>query len=264
MKLFILTDLEGVAGVVSFANQAYPDGREYPVAKHLLTGEVNAAVQGAVQAGAEECIVWDGHGCGGIVFEKLRSPARLIHGRPDLQSKEFRSVLQQSDAVLFIGQHAMAGTENACLCHTQNSRTVEYYKLNGRSIGELAQFAMFAGALGVPTIFLAGDDAACREAEQLIPRITTTAVKQSLALECALSLPHAEACRQIREGVIRALQNHQLSPLAPLLWDGPFELEKRFTAPEVAEYQARREGYERIDKFTVRLRSENLIEILYA
>src|SRR5690349_18544134 len=67
-KVFLLTDIEGVAGVVSFEHQTYPTGRYYDRAQRLLTAEVNAAVEGLRESGVEEILVADGHGPGAIWF----------------------------------------------------------------------------------------------------------------------------------------------------------------------------------------------------
>ena len=76
MKILMVTDMEGVAGVVSFVDQSYPDGRYYDAGKRLVTGEVNAAVDGLLDAGVEEVLVWDGHGAGGIDFDIVASGKR--------------------------------------------------------------------------------------------------------------------------------------------------------------------------------------------
>ena len=82
MKVIMMTDLEGVAGVVSFTAQSYGEAKYYEGAKKLLTAEVNAAVDGLLSAGATDILVNDGHGPGGIVFEELHRAAKLMHGRP--------------------------------------------------------------------------------------------------------------------------------------------------------------------------------------
>src|SRR5687767_10467740 len=71
MKVFMVTDMEGVAGIISFTQQSYPDGKYYEEAKKLETAEVNAAVDGLLDAGVTDILVWDGHGAGGISFEDL-------------------------------------------------------------------------------------------------------------------------------------------------------------------------------------------------
>ena len=84
MKILMVTDMEGVAGVVSFVDQSYPDGRYYDAGKRLVTGEVNAAVDGLLDAGVEETLVWDGHGAGGIDFEErcIPKPSCCMVGLP--------------------------------------------------------------------------------------------------------------------------------------------------------------------------------------
>ena len=108
MRVVMMTDLEGVAGVVSFGPQSYPEGKYYESAKRLLTGEVNAAVEGLLAAGVEDVLVIDGHGAGGIVFEELHPAARLLHGRPSAPSSVRNPIIASYDATIMVGQHAMA------------------------------------------------------------------------------------------------------------------------------------------------------------
>ena len=51
MKIYISADLEGVGGVARHEHSRV-DGREYPLARRLMTTEVNAAIGGAFEAGA--------------------------------------------------------------------------------------------------------------------------------------------------------------------------------------------------------------------
>jgi len=263
MNVYILTDLEGVAGVVSFEDQAFPSGKYGEAAKKLLTAEVNAAVAGLVEAGVEDVLVWDGHGGGGICFEDLRPPAKLMHGRPLAPPEARDPIISQYDVCMIIGQHAMAGTVDGNLNHTQSSATIEYITLNGRPIGEIAQFALDVGAMGLPVIFLSGDEAACREAEQLIPAITTVAVKKGLSRGSAVSLSAPEARRRIQEGVKEALAKHAGQPIPPLVWPGPYVLEKRFFHTHVADAAAAAPGAQRVDSVTVRLRGDDVRAIVY-
>ncbi len=259
MKVFLCTDLEGVAGVVTFEEQSRPTGKYYEAAKKLLTAEVSAAVDGLLAEGADDVLVWDAHGSGGIVYEELHPAAKLMHGRPWAPRAVLAEVIRTYDVCMMIGQHAMAGAQRGNLNHTQNSRNIEYYKLNGKPIGEIAQFALFCGALGLPMIYLTGDEAACKEAEELIPGITTAAVKQGLARNCAISLPAVEARRRICEAAKEAIRRQQETPIAPLVWAGPFVLEKRFFHTDVAD----RAGGERVDSQTVRYRADDILDIIY-
>ncbi len=263
MRVLMMTDLEGVSGVVTFRDHSYPDGRYYERSMRLLTAEVNAAVEGLLEEGATDVLVIDGHGSGGIWFEDLHPKARLLHGRLSADTL-MPDDAGTYDVAMIIGQHAMAGVERGNLNHTQSSKNVEYYKLNGRLIGEIAQFALYTGALEIPMIFLSGDDAACREADELIPGITTVSVKEGLGRNSAISLSAFEARRRIGEGVKNAVVNHRKSPVAPLKWQGPYVLEKRFFHTDTADRACAMPGVERVDSQTVRLHSDNVLEIIYA
>jgi D-amino peptidase len=261
-SVFMMTDLEGVAGVVSFEEQAFATGRYYDLAKRLVTAEVNAAVEGLCDAGVEDIIVCDGHGAGGLWFEDLHPKARLLHGRPITVAQLF-APLPEYDAVVMIGQHAMAGVPTSNQNHTQNSQSVDYYRLNGRLIGEIAQFALYAGSFGVPLIYLSGELDACQEAEALIPGITTTSVKQGLGRGVAISLSAGEARSRIRAGIRQAIERQRAEPIAPLHWPEPYVLEKRFFHTHIADQAAMQPGVERIDGQTVQYRGDRICDLIY-
>jgi len=263
MRVVMMTDLEGVAGVASFEQDTYGDAPYYEQAKRLLTAEVNAAVEGLLAAGAEDVLVIDGHGPGGIWFPDLHPKAQLMHGRPLAPESVRNKVVATYDVGVLIGQHAMAGVVDGDLAHTQSSRAIDSYTLNGIPIGETAQFALMCGALGLPTIFLSGDEAACREAEALIPRITTAAVKQGLSRNSAISLSKEAARDLIRERIQQAVQKQRADALPPLVLAPPYVLEKRYFHTDSADRAAEQPHVERVDSQTVRLRSENILDILY-
>lgn len=261
MKALIWTDLEGVAGITSFDDQVLADSRYYEQAKELLTAEVNAAVEGLLERDIEDILVADYHGPGGICYEILHPQARLLHGRPLAPAEVLHRLYQEFDVAMIIGQHAMAGTEDGNLNHTMCSSTIDHYKLNGKFIGEIAHVGLYLGALNVPLIYLTGDEAACREAKELIPQITTAAVKTGLSRNCAISLSKEQARSKIKEAAIAAIDNHKNRPIKPLVWKGPFVLEKRFCNSETADSNCP-DGYERIDPCTVQISSDNILDVL--
>ena len=170
MKIFIMTDLEGVAGVLNGRDWLYPEGRHYNAARRLLTQQVNAAVDGLAGGGFTEFVVADGHGAGGIDVERLHPRAMLARGwgrrpYPFGLDRSFR-------AVAYVGQHAKAGTPFSHLTHT-GWFSVQDQQLNGVSIGEYGEGAFSAGELDVPLIFATGDRAFCKEAEALTPWVVT-------------------------------------------------------------------------------------------
>ena len=263
-KVIVCTDIEGVAGVVSFEQQAYPDGKYYEQAKLLLTGEVNAAVGGMLEAGVEDILVVDGHGPGGIHFESLHPEAKLMHGRVGSWEHVCTEIAADYDASIMIGQHTMSGVADGNLNHTQCSRSIEYYKLNGKFIGEIAQWSLFCGACNLPMIFLSGDEAACREAKELIPEITTAAVKRGLSRSAAISLSATKAQDLVKANVKEAIEKQNNTPITPLKWNGPFVLEKRFLFTNAADSYETHPLYERLDARTVQLRSESILDIIYS
>ena len=263
MKIFMVTDMEGVAGVVSFEDQSFADGRYYDAGKRLATGEVNAAVDGLLDADVEEVLVWDGHGVGGIDYETLHPQALLLHGRPSPPWNRMREVIQRYDAFVIVGQHAMAGVVTSNQNHTQSSHTVDSYRLNGKLIGEIGQLALFMGGLGLPLLFLSGERDACREAEALAPEVVTASVKEGLGRGSAISLSASAARQRIRQGIADAVAQHRRRPLAPLVWPGPYRLVKRFFHTDKADAEMSKAGAERVDAQSVRFHSDNILDIIY-
>ncbi len=263
MKILLMTDLEGVAGVVSFEDQTFSTGRYYEAAKKLLTAEVNAAVNGLIEAGVDDVLVIDGHGPGGIYFDDLHPAVRLLHGRPLGPWASLAQIFKTYDAAIMIGQHAMAGVATGTLNHTQNSRAIDYYKLNGCKIGEIAQFALFCGALDLPVIFLSGDEDACQEAQAFIPGIVAAPVKQGLGRGSAISLSAPESRRRIHAGVMQAVEQQRSLPQPPLVWESPYVLEIHFFNTADTDARAAQPGAERVDPQTVRFHGNSMIDIIY-
>lgn len=174
LKIYVMTDLEGIAGVINFDDYAGPEGRYYEVARELTTKEANAAIEGLLEAGAEEILVVDGHGYGAINPLMLHPSAKLLAGRP--LGYPF-GCDDSFDAAVIIGQHARSNTDGGHLCHT-GSFEVEDLTINGISVGELGCNRLVASYFDVPTAMVGGDEAACKEALDLVPNIEVAPVKE--------------------------------------------------------------------------------------
>lgn len=252
MKIFVLTDLEGIAGLDSFRYTRTADPEYKADAMEQLARETNAAVAGIQETFPDaEVTVWDGHGSGGLRGEDVTDDATFTDdGRPYFE-------LDGYDAMLFVGQHAMAGTVDAPLRHTYSSRNVAYYKLNGSYVGEFACRALVAGHQGVPTVFISGDDKACAEAEMFIPDIETVATKQGKGEEAADHLDSDVACERIREGAARAVT--RLDEVEPYTrYHPPYELEIRHLDPLPPEGDGwwRENAVTRVDEHTIRIEGD--------
>jgi D-amino peptidase len=176
MRIFIMTDMEGVAGVANHDDWVLPSSRNYEQGRRIFTLEINAAVQGFYAAGATEILVADAHGAGGINQELLDE--RVTYQRGFVGPYPF-GLEKGFDAVAWVGQHAKSGTPYAHIAHTGWFNVLDY-RINGVSVGELGQMAACASSLGVCCIFAAGDQAMTREAADLLPGIETVAVKRGL------------------------------------------------------------------------------------
>lgn len=171
-----MTDLEGVAGILNFDDYGTPASRYYEVARSLTTGEVNAAIEGALAAGATYILVVDGHGYGAINQVELHPAAELYAGRP----MEYPFLCDKTfDAAMVVGQHAKSNTDGGHLSHT-GSFAIEELTINGVSVGELGCNMLFCSCFGVPTVMVSGDLACCEEARALVPEIETAAVKRGV------------------------------------------------------------------------------------
>ena len=204
LKIYIVTDLEGASGVYKFA-QTRETGPLNEQAKEYLMGDIAAVVRGLREAGATEIVILDGHGSQAFVPHLMVPGARYITGLPR------PSVMPELDetfaGVVQLGAHAMMGTPDGVLCHTQSSRSENRYWYNGVESGELAQVALYAGAFGVPTIMVTGDEATCREARTFFgPEVVTVAVKKGLARESAVLYPFEETRRALYEGAKKAIE----------------------------------------------------------
>jgi D-amino peptidase len=219
-RILIVTDLEGAGGVNDADEQLLPGQRRYIESRRILTGEVNAAVEGAIAAGASEVVIWDGHdGSRTLSVDEIHAGAKLLQGRPTPANYYLSEKLY--DGILFIGQHAMAGTREGVLAHSQ-SFNVKRIAINGSEVGEIGQIAAIAGYFAIPVIMLAGDQAACAEIAGLQPKAVTVAVKRLAGKASTLSLSHAEARRQIEQAARKAVAH--ASEYTPWKINGPVEM----------------------------------------
>ena len=233
MKLFIMTDLEGVSGIVDWDKHEKASPEEKAYQEFLMTNDVNGAVEGALKGGATE--VW--------VAECHTIDIRQIHPRAMLyktaEHKVTPAILGMKkgkwDAMAFIGNHPMAGTINGVLAHTQNLR-VAAIRLNGLLVGEFGIQAAMAGDFGMPMIMVSGDREACRQAKKLIPKIETAVVKYGTSERSAWCLPPAKTRQLISAKMENAVKNWK--KIKPLAIKGPVVFREEMKDGMVREVRA--------------------------
>ena len=220
MNIYIITDAEGISGIYD-KEQVLPTGTRYNEGRAFLTEEINVCVEAAKEAGAEKVYVRDSHGGGNnVIWEKLSPKADYYITGTSMDNR--MPGLQECDAVILLGYHAMAGTPEAILEHTMSSATVQNYWLNGKKAGEVGVDAAIAGDFGKPVIMVSGDDKVCKEAKELMPWIVTAEVKKGLACFYAMLLPKEKAAALLKAKVKEAIINFPNTK--PLILDKPVKL----------------------------------------
>jgi len=249
LRIYIVTDLEGASGVYQFA-QTRDAGTLNEKAKEYLMGDIAAVVRGLRAGGATDIVVLDGHGSGAFVPHLMQRGAKYIMGKPrpgwltDLDGS-FAGVVQ-------LGAHAMNGTADGVLCHTQSSRTENRYWYNGVESGELAQCAAVAGHYGVPTIMVTGDEAACREARKFFgTSCVTVAVKRGISREAAELYAFDDAHRALYEGAKRAVA--AIPRCQPYKLSLPMQAKKEYLVFDDANKQGRKVTKEAVIKDDLKL-----------
>ena len=256
MNVLIVTDLEGVSGIVEW-DAHEPRTPQDQWQRTLMTGEVNAAVAGAFDAGATRVKIAEGHNA--IDILQLDERATLVPAHypamPPYQGWD-----EGFDALLQIGKHSMAGTPDGVLAHTGN-RNVEFVEVNGIRVGECGNEAMMAGDYGFPCVMVSGDAAVCRELQDLLGDIETAPVKIGYGPHHADCLPPGVACKLIREKTRTALG--RLEDFQPFLVPGPVRLVQRLKTPygdEALRAFAEKAYIEIVDERTVVFKGRNVVE----
>ena len=263
MRVYISVDMEGVAGVAHEDQTDPTDPRhaaEYNRSCRLMTAEANAAIEGALAAGATRVLVNDSHWLmRNLIADELHPDAELLSGSPKRWSM-MEGVELGFDAALCIGYHARAGTPSAVIDHTYTSRVHEA-RLNGRPVGELALNAALAGTWDCPVALVSGDQALAEEARDVLgDQVERVVVKHAVSRFAARSLAPAEACRRIRAGTIAALgRDHR-----PLRLDPPVHLEVELSLTQMADMAELVPGSVRTGGRTVSFRHDDYREVFRA
>ena len=250
MKVYLMTDLEGVAGVLNAQDYLDLNGPYYALAKELLTMEANAAIDGFFAGGADEIVVQDGHGEGGINQLLLDPRAKLQRGWDGPGGGYYPHGLDESyDVIAWVGQHPKSGTEFGHLCHTGSFGVLDF-QINGISVGELGKQLFLANTFGVVPIFASGCLALTKEARHFVEGIETVAVKEGVRSgtgdECtaeayslrnsgAIHLHPQVARKLIREGAERAMRRYLNDPASfrPMKISAPYS--KKITTRDSAK-----------------------------
>jgi len=206
VRIYVNTDLEGISGVFRFAQTREKDTPLNIRACEYFMGDVAAVVRGLRDGGATEVVVLDGHGSQCVIPHMMEPGAKYITGLPRYGAANLTDLDSSYSGMVMLGFHAMKGTSDGVLNHTQSSSTENRYWYNGVESGELAQSAAIAGYYNVPVIMVTGDEATCREARKFFgDNCITVAVKKGISREAAMLYPFDETRKALYEGARQAV-----------------------------------------------------------
>ena len=261
VKVHISADMEGISGVVS-SNDANRDGKDYEYFRQMMTQEVNAAIEGALAAGATEVVVRDAHSSArNLVPELLNENALLLRAWSGGPKMMMEGLDESFDAVIFIGYHAKAGTPDSVLGHTFSGGDIVDVSINDISLTEAGINALIAGYYGVPVVFVAGDRALCEQAKALFGSVETVAVKEGIG-NAALCLHPEVARKRIRAGVEKALR--RLESYEPYGMAPPYTLKITYKDESSAYEGSTFPGAKRTGDWEISFESDDLMETIIA
>ncbi len=219
-KIYILTDLEGISGVFKFGQTREKDSPPNIQACEYFMDDLSAVIRGLQDGGATEILVLDGHGNQCVIPHMMEEGIKYITGVP--RPGPLYGLDDSYAGMVQLGAHAMMGTPDGVLAHTQSSKSENRYWYNGVECGELVQIALISGYYGVPTILVTGDEATCREAKHFFGEdIVTVAVKEGIAREAAVLYPFTKTRKSLYEGAKRSME--ALSQCKPYKMEMPIK-----------------------------------------
>ncbi len=163
-------------------------------------------------------------------------------------------------AALFVGYHASTTNPKGVRAHTISSAHFTRVGLNGTAVTEAELNAAYAGALGVPVVFISGDDAAIEEVTARLGNLESVVTKKTLGFHAAESLTPQAACDKIYAGALAAVSHR--SQRKPYVLQAPVTLDisfKSYTSAEIVSYLR---AVERTDAHSIRFVGRDMAEVM--
>jgi D-amino peptidase len=251
MKVFLSVDMEGISGLVRWAD-VVTQGIDFARNRRFMTLDANAAIDGAFEGGASEVVVEENHGveelCD-LLLDEIDPRCRVIRGAGRPTATTMAGLASDCGVALLVGHHAGAGSFPGIMAHTVSYQRFAAVRIAGRRVGEPDLFAIRAGELGVPIGLVTGDDVVCAQLLARVPEAETVAVKRALSHVAGDVIPPARARDRIRAGARRAVERARAGALRPHRGEpAPYEIEVELKQP--AE-PALRENLARLPEFSL-------------
>ncbi|MDQ2991622.1 MAG: M55 family metallopeptidase, partial [Candidatus Eremiobacteraeota bacterium] len=250
MKIYISCDMEGTAGVCSWAQCDPSNTDEYPIYRRYMSREVRAAIDGARESGATEFLINDSHwDMRNLLWDELPEDVRVVSGgrKPLSMAQGFGPGFA---GALFTGYHGKAGEAGSTLAHTYTSDSIFNVTINGTLCSEATLNAAFAGSFGIPLLLVTGDTTIVRDVQTQMPWVAGVAVKDSIGYYAADSLTPLAACDAIRAGARDAVA--RAGEAKTFAFAPPVTMEIEFARVECADFVELMPEFQRIGGRTVR------------
>jgi D-amino peptidase len=258
LKVYISIDMEGIGGVVT-SEQLGPAGFEYQRARQFMTDELNAAIQGARDAGATEIVISDSHGNGqNVLIDQLPQDVTIIRSwpRPLMMMEGIDSTFA---AALLVGYHAGTANAQGVRAHTISSATLTGVAFNGQQVPEGGISAALAGHFRVPVVMISGDDAAVAEVQKIVGPVEGAIVKRAISFHSAATLTPKAAQELIRRAAKAGVERR--GTLKPHVVPGAIALDLSFKHYRTAELLAYLPYVTRVNSHTIRFNGKDILEV---
>ncbi|MFJ5810628.1 M55 family metallopeptidase [Streptomyces sp. NBC_01426] len=256
MKILVSADMEGATGV-TWPADVLPGTPQWERCRSMFTSDVNAAVLGFYDGGADRVLVNEAHWTmRNLLLEKLDARAEMLTGRHKSLSMVEGVQHGDVDGIAFVGYHTGAGTEGV-LAHTYLANSITGVWINGVRASEGLLNAHVVAEYGVPVILVTGDDLTCVDAAGYAPDAVTVAVKDHVSRYAAVCRTPARTAADIRAAATEAVA---LAVRHEPVVGGPFTVELEFDAEHLGLAATVVPGVERSGERRVAYTNETMYE----
>lgn len=258
MKILVSADMEGATGV-TWPADCEPGTEQWQRCRSMFTSDVNGAIAGFFDAGADEVLVNEAHSTmRNLLLEQLDERATMITGRHKSLTMVEGIQTGDVDGVVFLGYHAGAGAEGV-LAHTYLPNSITGVWVGGEPASEGRLNALVAAEFGTPVVLVTGDDRACDDARAYAPDARTVAVKEYVSRYAARCKPPARTFADIRSAAKDAFA---LAVRQPSSDAGPYEVEIEVDATQLADFACMVPTVERVGERRVRYTTATAVELI--
>jgi D-amino peptidase len=207
VRVLLYHDMEGLAGQDDWRTYLFSHPEKYPEGQKMLAADLNAVIDGLFAGGATQVDVVDAHGSGNpdpdVRRELLDPRAQQVFRDADFDPYVDIIAPNAYDAVAAVAMHAKTGSRGFA------SHTITLgmeVQLNGVPITESEIVGYSWGRVGVPMIFVSGDDR-LRDDLKTMPWIEYVVSKKATSASTVELIPVGKVHAEMREKAARAVRN---------------------------------------------------------